>query len=266
VLVRLLSERVRDKGLQLFVSTHSLTIQSRPTWPPEVDARFFEVTADGMREGIRQRQLLDDLGINGADQGTSNGVVWVEGPSDRIYLKHWIEIYCRHTGRLAPAEYVDYMFAYHGGALLAHLTAESDDSSQINVSRINRNFVVLMDDDGDFDETGAVRCSTGAAGKRAILARIAAIGSPACVGLSTAGYTIEASLPEAFRSKYFRFDATGVRLTHVAGKKVAIARRYVARYSAWGTCFDPEFPMDDVVRTLLNTIDLWGGNRIFPAN
>ena len=260
VLVRLLGESVRAKGLQLFVSTHSLTIQSRLTWPSEVDARFFHVTADGMREGIRQRQLLDDLGINGADQGTANGVVWVEGPSDRIYLKHWMEIYCRHTGRSAPVEHVDFMFAYHGGALLAHLTAECDGSSQINVSRINRNFVVVMDDDGDFDETGVVGRSTGAAGKSAILARVAAIGSPACAGLATAGYTIEASLPAAFRSAYFRFDASGVRLVHVAGKKVAIARRYVASHSEWETCFDPKFSMDDVVRALLKTIDLWGRN------
>lgn len=255
-LVRLLAAAVRDRNLQLFISTHSLTVQSKLTWPSDIDVRFFEVDADRMHEGVRTRQLLDDLGINGSDQGTSNGVVWVEGPSDRIYIKHWLKLYCEASRRTEPVEHVDYMFSYHGGALLSHLTAEYAESTLVDIARLNRNFVVIMDDDGDFEVPFASPASTGALGKRQMLERIAAIGSQNCRGLSTPGYTIEASLPATYRNRYFEFDAER-KLRHFAGKKVAIARGYVQRYLRWSDCFDPDFSIVPMITALEEMIGRW---------
>ena len=31
--------------------------------------------------------VLDDLGAKASDIFQSNGIIWVEGPSDRIYIK-----------------------------------------------------------------------------------------------------------------------------------------------------------------------------------
>lgn len=253
--VRLLAEAVRERNLQLFISTHSLTVQSKLTWPSDIKASFFEVDANPMHESVRTRQLLDDLGINGSDQGTSNGVVWVEGPSDRIYIKHWLKLLCEAGGRTEPVEHVDYMFSYHGGALLSHLTAEYGHSLLVDIARLNRNFVVIMDDDGDFDASLAPGGSTGALGKRRMLERIVAIGSPNCCGLSTPGYTIEASLPPAYRDRYFKFDSQ--RLRHFAGKKVTIARGYVQTHPTWSGCFDPKFSILPMMTSLLEKIDRW---------
>jgi hypothetical protein len=255
-LVRRLAEAVRERNLQLFISTHSLTVQSKLTWPGDIDARFFEVDANRMYEGVRTRQLLDDLGINGSDQGTSNGVVWVEGPSDRIYVKHWLKLFCDTKDRTEPVEHVDYMFSYHGGALLSHLTAEDAESTLVDIARLNRNFVVIMDDDGDFDVAAESAASTGAPGKQRMLERIAAIGSQNCCGLSTPGYTIEASLPAVYRNRYFKFNELG-KLRHFAGKKVAVARRYVQTYLQWSDCFDHQFSIVPMMTALVEKIDQW---------
>lgn len=37
-------------------------------------------------------ELLNDLDIRASDLLQSNGIVWVEGPSDRVYVKRWIEL------------------------------------------------------------------------------------------------------------------------------------------------------------------------------
>ncbi|WP_299011395.1 AAA family ATPase [uncultured Shewanella sp.] len=37
--------------------------------------------------------ILNNLGAQGADLLQSNGIIWVEGPSDIIYIKKWLEIF-----------------------------------------------------------------------------------------------------------------------------------------------------------------------------
>ena len=59
-----------------------------------------------------------DLGYRPSDLVQTNAVLWVEGPSDRIYLKHWIE-------KLAPREFVEgthYSVMFYGGSLLSELS------------------------------------------------------------------------------------------------------------------------------------------------
>ena len=48
----------------------------------------------------------------------ANSVIWVEGPTDRIYLNHWIQ-------PVDPAlkEGLHYSIMFYGGRLLSHLTA-----------------------------------------------------------------------------------------------------------------------------------------------
>ena len=33
--------------------------------------------------------MLNDLDVRASDLLQSNGIIWVEGPSDRIYIKRW---------------------------------------------------------------------------------------------------------------------------------------------------------------------------------
>jgi hypothetical protein len=92
-------------------------------------------------------EALDDLGLRASDLLQANSVIWVEGPSDRIYLRRWLEL-------LAPdlSEGIDYAVMIYGGRLLSHLTleeksAEEDVARFINLLRINQRSVVVMDSD-----------------------------------------------------------------------------------------------------------------------
>ena len=94
--------------------------------------------------------ILNDLDVRASDLLQSNGIIWVEGPSDRTYLNRWIEIWSE--GKLE--EGIHYQCLMYGGKLLSHLTANNPDEKNegIAILRANRNLVLLMDSDKDSAE------------------------------------------------------------------------------------------------------------------
>src|SRR5690606_34439442 len=77
----------------------------------------------------------------------ANCVIWVEGPSDRIYLKHWIS-------SLDPSllEGIHYSIMFYGGRLASHLSGDDTDTgleSFISLRRLNRRGVIVIDSDKD---------------------------------------------------------------------------------------------------------------------
>lgn len=89
--------------------------------------------------------ICADLGYRPSDLIQTNAVVWVEGPSDRIYLRHWIELLSQDDPLL---EGVHYSIMFYGGRLLSHLSAEDpavDDF--ISLRRLNRWSAILIDSD-----------------------------------------------------------------------------------------------------------------------
>ena len=88
-------------------------------------------------------EILDDLDVKASDLLQANGIIWVEGPSDRVYIKRWLEVF----GGDDIQEGRDYQFAYYGGRLLSHYSAEEDAQDLINILLINRNSAIVMDSD-----------------------------------------------------------------------------------------------------------------------
>jgi hypothetical protein len=91
-----------------------------------------------------------DLGFRASDLLQSNCVVWVEGPSDRIYIREWIRI-----ADESLVEGVHYTVMFYGGKLLSHLTPddpnEADVGRFISLRKLNRNLVVILDSDRKSD-------------------------------------------------------------------------------------------------------------------
>ncbi|SDL39208.1 AAA domain-containing protein, putative AbiEii toxin, Type IV TA system [Arthrobacter sp. ov407] len=90
-------------------------------------------------------RLSAELGYRASDIVQSNCVIWVEGPSDRIYIRHWIKLIDSHL-----IEGVHYTIMFYGGSVLSHLSAddpEVDVDEFISLRRLNRNMVVVMDSD-----------------------------------------------------------------------------------------------------------------------
>lgn len=86
-------------------------------------------------------KLLDDLGVKASDIFQANGIIWVEGPSDRVYINKWLML-----KEPELKENVDYCFLYYGGKLLSHYTG-SDLDDLIRIFLINRNGLIVMDSD-----------------------------------------------------------------------------------------------------------------------
>ena len=78
----------------------------------------------------------------------ANCIVWVEGPSDRIYLNYWL----KHK-QPDLIEGIHYSIMFYGGRLFSHLTAMDQDDLKdniedfISVRKLNRNSVILFDSD-----------------------------------------------------------------------------------------------------------------------
>lgn len=87
--------------------------------------------------------VLFDLDVKASDLFQSNGVIWVEGPSDRIYINHWLKIFCN-------SKYIEgshYQFLYYGGKNLSHFTADDNLDDLISILKTNQNAVIVIDSD-----------------------------------------------------------------------------------------------------------------------
>ena len=143
----------------LFLTTHSNVAIDIFSKCSDEETQILHVKHDGTRASVdaiepqKLGHVLDDLGYQASDILQSNYLVWVEGPSDRIYIKHALE----KTGDLQ--EGVHYSIMFYGGRLLSHLdfdgTGEWDDEAVtelIDLAKINRNSAIILDSDKDAEE------------------------------------------------------------------------------------------------------------------
>ena len=91
-------------------------------------------------------EILEDLGVLASDILQSNYVLWVEGPSDRTYIKRWLKLL---DGDLE--EGIHYSIMFYGGKLRSHLTLNSSedelDDKFIQLLRISQRSGIVQDSD-----------------------------------------------------------------------------------------------------------------------
>ena len=142
----------KDNNVKIIMTSHSATAIN--TIYEKNDTHIYHVTKMGststfepVAQGTNVKSAIFDLGVKASDLFQANGIIWVEGPSDRIYIKKWLEV----IGDCNYVEGRDYQFMYYGGRLLAHYTAkeidEESDKELINILLINCNAVLVMDSD-----------------------------------------------------------------------------------------------------------------------
>jgi len=142
-LLRYLKEHTSN---QYFITTHSPAIMD--TEGAEIYHIFLEnghsralrVTSDGHKSDI-----CEDLGYHPSDLMQANCIIWVEGPSDRIYLKYWLE-------DLYPnlIEGIHFSIMFYGGRLLSHLSYEEHNKKLedlVKLQTFNRRAVIIIDSD-----------------------------------------------------------------------------------------------------------------------
>lgn len=150
-LFRFLRDLAIEEEFTLFLSTHSNVVID--LFATDSEVQIVHVTHDGVDAAARKVTtyveslgILDDLDVRASDLLQANGVIWVEGPTDRLFIRRWIDLYS--DGELK--EGLHYQIVPYGGRLLAHLQAaipDNDPSDLLSLMRINRNHVVTGDSD-----------------------------------------------------------------------------------------------------------------------
>ena len=136
-----------ENDTYIFLTTHSHIAIN--TFYDKENASIYHVIKEASNSCVKRietyldkAEILDDLDVKASDILQSNGIIWVEGPSDRVYIKKWLEVFCNNEYE----EGKHYQFLYYGGRLLSQYSAE-EETELINIITTNRNAAIIMDSD-----------------------------------------------------------------------------------------------------------------------
>ena len=140
-----------NENAHIFLTTHSST--ALDFFSLSNNAQIIHVLHDGesartttVSAHFDRLRVVYELGAKPSDLLQANGIVWVEGPSDRIYLNRWIDLYSK--GRFQEGR--DYQCAFYGGSLLARTQFKAPEEAEtdlVNLLRVNPNIIVVCDGD-----------------------------------------------------------------------------------------------------------------------
>jgi predicted ATPase len=141
---KLISYISKKNNNQYFIATHSPSIIDHPGASVFHVTQHDESTRIEMATKAHQRfRVCQDLGYRASDLLQTNAIIWVEGPSDRIYLNHWIR-----SVDSSIEEGIHYSIMFYGGRLLSHLSANDEEINEfISLRKLNRNIAVVIDSD-----------------------------------------------------------------------------------------------------------------------
>lgn len=148
-------EGLTKSGATFFITTHSNIFIDSYSNSDNVNL-YHLFKSDNIMNLVKVEHFLDrnsilnDVGFKASDILQANGVIWVEGPSDRIYINKWINLWSNGTLK----EGKDYQCVFYGGRLLSHLTISDEEINElINLLKVNRNSIILIDSDKKSDHS-----------------------------------------------------------------------------------------------------------------
>lgn len=143
---------------QYFITTHSNAILDVSA-DTNINMSIFKFTKNKNNENdeatfvIEQCNsgdvsLLNVLGVRNSSVFLSNCSIWVEGITDRLYLKHYLNLYFKKNGNINRfRENIDYTFIEYGGNNITHFNFDEEDSNDINAKYINNRIFLIADND-----------------------------------------------------------------------------------------------------------------------
>lgn len=157
------NQELDKKNLTYFITTHSnhfldLTIE-------EENVSIYSFNSILGENGTKKFQIknvnagnneiLQSLGVNNSSVFMANCSIWVEGISDRNYIKAFLKSYCESRNELLPKEDIDFAFFEYAGSNIDHYLFnkdfEEDDTeniiTDINALALNNRIFLLADSD-----------------------------------------------------------------------------------------------------------------------
>ncbi|MCP3140934.1 ATP-dependent nuclease [Pyxidicoccus xibeiensis] len=157
--MRMLKKECVDGSWQSLVTTHSnhiLDLEMKEGVATHIVKRTSTASSITTLNKNEMRDAVELLGVRPSSLQEANALIWVEGPSDAIYLRFFIEVASRRRD-IKLEEFMDFSFAFFGGALLAHmrLTDEPVDGF-VSLLSIHPGSYLILDSDkkSDMPELG----------------------------------------------------------------------------------------------------------------
>lgn len=131
----------------IFLTTHSHVAIN--CFYDKQDASMFHIIKNQGKAEVKRiesyldkAEILADLDVKASDILQANGIIWVEGPSDRVYIKKWLEVFTDNQFK----EGQHYQFLYYGGRLLSQYALQ-EQTELISILTTNRNAAIIIDSD-----------------------------------------------------------------------------------------------------------------------
>jgi hypothetical protein len=247
---------------QYFITTHSAALMDTP------GAEIYHVrlkdgasTVERATSNEQRSAVCEDLGYHPSDLLQANCVIWVEGPSDRVYLNWWLR-----SVDAALVEGIHYSVMFYGGRLASHLTQAPDSpeiSDFISLRRLNRRGVMIIDSDRDKPHASIN------ATKRRLQDEFDSGPGHAWItdGREIENYLLSSQVTTAIAAIHPRavqMGGTGkhanlLRIKSVKGKETMASKVEVAKYVT--TNFEPDFAVLDLRKRVTSL-----RNFIFDSN
>lgn len=157
-----LAKYVERNSCKLFLTTHSSLVID--LFNQNLNAQIIHLeninnisTCRTVNTNLDGRNILKDLDYKPSDLLLSNGIVWVEGPSDAIYLELAIELYKREFTDTAKPNFCiqalsTAIWKYAGFADFDWSKMDSLENKLISLAKINHNHIIVIDNDGNYED------------------------------------------------------------------------------------------------------------------
>jgi predicted ATPase len=172
-----INEHSKYTSLQFFISTHSpfiinsaleldreryesLSDEDKKSFKPTHKVYHLEGGTCKNPEGISATDfsisgfdgILSSIGVQPSDLLFANGVIWVEGPSDAIYIEKWLEMYALSIEKKIYKPGFDFQFQMYGGTILKFYTDRETTNQEkrrklTDIFKINTRAFMVMDSD-----------------------------------------------------------------------------------------------------------------------
>ncbi|MCE3278962.1 MAG: hypothetical protein K0S44_1153 [Bacteroidetes bacterium] len=141
------------KHFQFYLTTHSnhfldMTLDFKKISVYAFQKRGQEFIIDNVEN--TNRNLLELLGVRNSSVYLTNCTIWVEGITDRIYIRKFLELY-QHTQNQKFLEDIHFSFLEYGGGNITHWSfLENTDElhPNINVKALCGKMFLITDQDG----------------------------------------------------------------------------------------------------------------------
>ncbi len=147
-------------NVQYFITTHSnhfLDIFSEPEFQEKISIYSVKQPDNGVKVIKKEIDISDPiynlLGAKPSSLLLANKTIWVEGVSDRLYIRHAINLYFKDSETKKLAENLDYSYVEYSGSNLQHFIESEEDIKISAISHYGNVFMIADKDDSDDQST-----------------------------------------------------------------------------------------------------------------